>query len=171
MRTSANTLIVNSPSIFHGGQGVQLTGEDLPQNAGLATGSARRQATKVANPDDSQDLIYHLALEKEWREAVERREPYGRSTLGKSQAEVGFIHCSFASQVETIARLIYGGRADVLLLVIDPSRVDSEIRIENLDGGNDQFPHIYGRLPIAAVVRVVTIPMREDGALDLEGLI
>jgi uncharacterized protein (DUF952 family) len=125
----------------------------------------------VGNPDDPQDPIYHLAIEKEWQEAVEAREPYGRSTLGKSQAEVGFIHCSCASQVEAIARLIYRGRGDVLLLVIDPSRVDSEIRIENLDGGNDPFPHIYGRLPISAVVRVATIPMRENGALDLEGLI
>jgi uncharacterized protein (DUF952 family) len=120
---------------------------------------------------DPLDPIYHLALEKEWREAVERGGPYGRSTLGKSQAEVGFIHCSFASQVETIARLIYRGRGDVLLLVIDPSRVDSEIRIENLDGGSDQFPHIYGELPIANVVRVATIPMRDDCTLDLEGLI
>jgi uncharacterized protein (DUF952 family) len=107
----------------------------------------------------------------EWREAVERREPYGRSTLGKSQAEVGFIHCSFARQVETIARLIYRAREDVLLLAIDPSRVGSKIRIENLDGGDDRFPHIYGTLPLAAVIGVAPIPMREDGALDLEGLI
>jgi uncharacterized protein (DUF952 family) len=125
----------------------------------------------VANTDDFQNPIYHLALEKEWREAVERRGGYGRSTLGKSQAEVGFIHCSFAGQVETIARLIYRNRRDVVLLVIDPSRVDSEIRIENLDGGGDHFPHIYGTLPIAAVVRVQTVPMRDDGTLDLEGLI
>jgi uncharacterized protein (DUF952 family) len=120
---------------------------------------------------DSQDPIYHLALEQEWREAVGRRGPYGRSTLGKSQAEVGFIHCSFADQVETIARLMYRGRGDVVLLVIEPSRVDAEIRIESLDDGGVEFPHIYGELPIAAVVRVAKIPMREDGTLDLEGLI
>jgi uncharacterized protein (DUF952 family) len=63
------------------------------------------------------------------------------------------------------------GRGDVLLLVIDPSLVDAEIRTENLEGGGDQFPHIYGQLPIDAVVRVSTIPMRDDGTLDLEGLI
>jgi len=125
----------------------------------------------VANSDVSQGPVYHLALEQEWREAVERTGSYGRSTLGKSQAEVGFIHCSFAPQVETIARLIYRGRGDVLLLVIDPSRVDAEIRTENLEGGGDQFPHIYGQLPIDAVVRVSTVPMRDDGTLDLEGLI
>ena len=125
----------------------------------------------VATRGDSQDPIYHLALEQEWREALERREPYGRSTLGKSQAEVGFIHCSFADQVETIARLMYRGRGDVVLLVIEQSRVDAEIRIESLDDGGVEFPHIYGELPIAAVVRVAKIPMREDGTLDLGGLI
>ena len=123
------------------------------------------------NPGAREESLYHLALEQEWREAVERGGPYDRSTLGKAQGEVGFIHCSFAPQVETIARLIYRGRGDVLLLVIDPSRVDAEIRTENLEGGGDQFPHIYGQLPIDAVVRVSTVPMRDDGTLDLEGLI
>ena len=139
--------------------------------AGLATRPSRRQATTVADHGESLDSSYHLALEEEWREAVERGGPYSRSTLGKSQREVGFIHCSFASQVETIAHLIYGSREDVLLLVIDPSQVHAEVRIENLDGGRDPFPHIYGELPTKAVVRVATIPLREDGSLDLEGLL
>jgi glutathione S-transferase len=125
----------------------------------------------VAAHGDPQDWIYHLALEGEWREAAERGGPYGRSTLGKSQAEVGFIHCSFARQVEATARLIYGGRKDVVLLVIDPSAVHAEIRIENLDGGGERFPHIYGELPAAAVVRVAAIPWREDGTRDFDGLI
>jgi len=59
----------------------------------------------------------------------------------------------------------------VLLLVIDQSQVDAEIRIESIDRGNDQFPHIYGKLPTTAVVRVAAIPMREDGLLNLEGLV
>ena len=47
---------------------------------------------------------------------------------------------------------MYRGRGDVVLLVIEQSRVDAEIRIESLDDGGDQFPHIYGELPIAAVI-------------------
>jgi uncharacterized protein (DUF952 family) len=125
----------------------------------------------VASRGDPQDPIYHLALEQEWREAVERSRAYGRSTLGKSQAEVGFIHCSFADQVETVARLMYRDRGDVVLLVIESSRVDAEIRIESLDDGGVEFPHIYGELPIAAVVGVAKIPLREDGTLDFGGLI
>ena len=64
--------------------------------------------------------IYHLALRNEWEEAVERNGPYRRSTLGRSLDDEGFIHCSFAHQVEMIADLVFRGR-DVVLLTIDPS--------------------------------------------------
>ena len=97
--------------------------------------------------------IYHLALRDEWNEAVERNEPYRRSTLGRSLDDEGFIHCSFAHQVEMIADLVYRGR-DVVLLTIDPSRVQAEVRVENLDGGEDLFPHVYGALPLDAVIGV-----------------
>lgn len=109
--------------------------------------------------------IYHLSLRDEWQEAVERNEPYRRSTLGKSLGDEGFIHCSFANQVEMIADLIYRGRRDVLLLVIDPSRLQAEVRVENLEGGEHLFPHVYGALPIEAVLRVDQVPLSDDGRL------
>jgi uncharacterized protein (DUF952 family) len=84
---------------------------------------------------------------------------------------VGFIHCSFVAQVGKIADLIYRGRPDVLLLEIDPSLIHSEIRSENLEGGDDLFPHIYGELPPNAVVRVQPIPLHADGTLNLSGLL
>jgi glutathione S-transferase len=117
------------------------------------------------------DLIYHLALSTEWSESVDLGEPYARSTLGRSLTEEGFIHCSFANQVRTIADLVYKGRGDVVLLVIDPCAVPAEIRIENCDGGEELFPHIYGSLPITAVIRADPVPITEDGTLDLTGLL
>ena len=110
-------------------------------------------------------LIYHLALSDEWHEAVQRGEPYLRSTLGRSLADVGFIHCSYADQVETIADLVYRGREDVLLLAIDSAKLQSRVRVENLEGGEQLFPHIYGPLPAAAVVRVTSVPVDASGRL------
>jgi len=66
----------------------------------------------------------------------------------------GFIHCSFADQVQGVADRFYCGRHDVLLLVIDPSQLPAEPRVENLDGGTELFPHLYGPLPVAAVLKV-----------------
>jgi uncharacterized protein (DUF952 family) len=101
-------------------------------------------------------LIYHLALRAEWNEANSNGGPYRRSTFGKTLAEVGFIHCSFQEQVQQIADLLYAGRTDVVLLTIDTDGVDADVRVE---GG---FPHIYGELPISAVVSVEAWPGSES---------
>ena len=52
--------------------------------------------------------------------------------------------------------------ADVILLTIDPQCLDGEIKIENL------FPHIYGPLPLAAVIRTAFVRLDAGGTLDLE---
>ena len=117
------------------------------------------------------ELIFHLALDAHWSEAIESGRSYARSTLGKSLADEGFIHCSLASQVGTIADLVYRGRRDLILLVIDPSLVSVEIRLENTEDGDDLFPHVYGELSLPAVVRAETVPPKDDGTFDLRGLL
>ena len=110
--------------------------------------------------------IFHLTTPNDWCEALVEGA-YRQSTRGRTLAEVGFIHCSFAGQVERVADFLYAGEASVLLLVIDPSRVPSDIREENLDGGEELFPHIYGPLPVAAVVDVVTLHANAAGRFRL----
>ena len=117
------------------------------------------------------ESIYHLAVEAEWSEAIESGGPYSRSTRGKSLVDEGFIHCSLASQVGAIADVVYRGRSDVMLLVIDPLLVPVEIRLENTEGGEDLFPHIYGELPLAAVVRAESVTLKDDGTFDLRELL
>lgn len=103
--------------------------------------------------------IYHLALRHAWEVASEEREPYRRSTIDRSLDDEGFIHCSYRDQVQGVADRFYGGRTDVLLLTIDTSKVEAEVRAEN------GFPHIYGPVPIEAVVRVEPVPWGDDGRL------
>jgi glutathione S-transferase len=92
-------------------------------------------------------VIYHLALAADW-EAAQSVGEYRTSTAGQTLDEVGFIHCSHADQVADTAGRFYAGRDDVVLLTIDQARVPSEVRVE------DGFPHIYGPLPLDAVVEV-----------------
>ena len=50
------------------------------------------------------------------------------------------------------ANLFYQGAPDLLVLVIDPDRVRAEIRLEQVAGSDEPFPHIYGPLNADAVV-------------------
>jgi uncharacterized protein (DUF952 family) len=115
--------------------------------------------------------IYHLALEDEWDEAVRTRCPYRRSTLGRSVGEVGFMHCSLPGQVQAVADQAYGGRRRVVLLTIDRTRLTDEVRMENLEGGDELFPHLYGELPLDAVVQVDAVPVGDDGRLAVAPLL
>lgn len=116
------------------------------------------------------ERLYHLALRDEWDAATREGEHYRRSTIGHSLDEVGYIHCSFPHQVQPVADMAYKGRDDVVLLVIDRSQLDSKVRVEALTG-DQEFPHIYGPLPIAAVVDVREVPLGADGRLDAEAML
>jgi glutathione S-transferase len=109
--------------------------------------------------------IFHLAVKNEWDMAVAAGTDYRRSTVDRSLAEVGFIHCSLADQVAGVAQRFYRGRRDLVLLVIQQSRVPHPIRVE---GG---FPHIYGPLPLDAVVAAEPVPVAEDGSAETAGLV
>jgi glutathione S-transferase len=103
--------------------------------------------------------IYHLAVRAEWEAAG--AGDYRRSTLGASLEDVGFIHCSYAHQVPTIAGLVYRGRDDVVLLEIDPGRLDADVRVEPAHG--DEYPHIYGPLPVDAVLSTHDLELDGSG--------
>jgi uncharacterized protein (DUF952 family) len=114
--------------------------------------------------------LYHLALASEWERAA-AAGVYDRSTIGRSLAEEGFIHCSFATQVAATADRFYRGRDDVVLVRIDPGLLDADVRVEEVPGTSEAFPHLYGPLPLAAVVWAEPVPLGADGRLELSGLL
>ena len=100
------------------------------------------------------DSIFHMTDPSLWERAV-IDGAYAGSTREASLSDVGFIHCAFKHQVEMVANYIYDDwEGPLLLLEADPREIPSEIRVENLDGGSEGFPHIYGPLPTAAVKAV-----------------
>ena len=100
------------------------------------------------------DRIFHITEPETWR-AQSPTGRYTQSTRGATLADVGFIHCSFRHQVAPVAGFVYADRrAPLLLLEIDPAKVDAPIEVEALAGAPDEFPHIYGPLPVTAVVAV-----------------
>ena len=66
-------------------------------------------------------------------------------------AREGFIHCSYGHQVQATAARHFAGRTGLVLLEIDRQALTCPVVDENLSGGAELFPHVYGPLPIAAV--------------------
>lgn len=105
-------------------------------------------------------MLYHLALPADW-EAAQADGRYVTSTRGRTLAEEGFIHLSRADQVAATAGRFYADVDDLLLLVVDPTRLPDEVREESV--GEDTFPHLYGPLPLDAVVGVRHYAPGPDG--------
>lgn len=104
------------------------------------------------------ERIYHICRSDEWALAEEQ----GRY-LGSSQDQAdGFIHFSDAAQVETSAAKHRAGQDNLVLLAADPARLGDALKWEPSRGGL-LFPHLYGPLPLTAVIQ--TWPLH----LDAEG--
>ena len=98
-------------------------------------------------------VVHHLALARDWEEACRAGE-YRISTLGSSLEAVGFIHASFAEQVDATASRFYAGIDEPLVLLdIDTARVGVPVVVEPAASG-ERFPHLYGPLAVSAVTSV-----------------
>lgn len=84
----------------------------------------------------------------------------------ESLREQGFVHLSTAEQVHLPANRLYAGRTDLVLVVLDPARLHSEVRWEPGVPGDPSsmtFPHLYGAVPTAAAVAVLDYRPGPDG--------
>jgi uncharacterized protein (DUF952 family) len=103
-------------------------------------------------------IIYHITHPADWEQAL-RQGQYTSDSL----ASEGFIHCSKPGQIIDTANRYYAGQKSLLLLAIAPARVEAEIRFEDLVGGGELFPHIYGPLNLEAVTAVLPFEPGEEG--------
>jgi glutathione S-transferase len=122
-------------------------------------------------PQALPDRIFHLAIDTDWIDALSTDGRYRRSTLGRHLDDIGFVHCSFANQLQATADRFYAGRRDVLLLAIDPARLDAPVRIEPAPGTGERFPHVYGPIPVEAVLWAEPVPLDAHGALHIGALL
>jgi uncharacterized protein (DUF952 family) len=102
--------------------------------------------------------IFHLALASDWA-AAEEAGAYTISTRGRTLAEEGFIHASRGDQWPKIRDAFYSNVEEPLLLLqIDTDRLDVPVIDEPpAPGATETFPHIYGPLPVDAVVKAIPV--------------
>lgn len=104
--------------------------------------------------------IFHVCEPEVWAEAM----AFG--SIGNPSLDTeGFIHCATADQLDGVRSRFYAGRDDYLIVTVDTDLLDDvECRWEapsHPDGSPnttaeaaDRFPHIYGGIPLDAVVEV-----------------
>jgi uncharacterized protein (DUF952 family) len=78
----------------------------------------------------------------------------------------GYIHLSCGSQLGATLDKHFSGVDGLMLAAVDLSRLGDAVRWEKSRGGQ-LFPHIYGVLPVGAVVSVATLARTVDGEVKL----
>ena len=103
--------------------------------------------------------IYHITTREE-AESASKSDEYKPTRFGAD----GFIHCSYSHQIPAVADANFRGQTDLVLLQIDRLKLSCNVIDENLEGGQELYPHIYGPLPMAAAVTgIIDFPCEADG--------
>lgn len=98
-------------------------------------------------------MIFHLTDPDRWAISLAAGEHTG-SSRGVELADEGFIHCSTAAQWPATVERFYADVDALLLLHVDETLLHVPLIVEQLGEAPEPFPHVYGPIPLAAVVKV-----------------
>jgi uncharacterized protein (DUF952 family) len=102
--------------------------------------------------------IYKICGTESWQEA-ERDGLYRGAPIDQND---GFIHFSTAAQAAETAAKHFAGVSGLTLVAVDADVLGAALKWEPSRGG-DLFPHLYGTLPLAAVLWAKPLPCGPDG--------
>lgn len=103
-------------------------------------------------------MLLHITTRTAWA-AAQTQGYYHAPSLDTE----GFIHCSRPEQVLLPANAMFRGQTDLVLLCLDPTRLQAPVVDEDCYASGQTFPHLYGRLNLDAVTRVVDFPPGPNG--------
>jgi uncharacterized protein (DUF952 family) len=110
-------------------------------------------------------LIFKIVSTPEWR-AAETAGVFDGAGIDRAD---GYIHFSTAEQAPETAAKWFAGRDDLMLVAVETEALGDALRWEPSRGGA-LFPHLYGSLPLSAVVWSRRLPLRLDGRHDFGSL-
>jgi uncharacterized protein (DUF952 family) len=115
----------------------------------------------TATPRVGDATIYTLVRGADWRAA----EAAGAYAGSADDARDGFLHFSTAAQVRESAAKHRRGEPDLWLIEADVTRLGDALQWEPASGGKRPglFPHLYGTLPVSAVLSATRLTLRADG--------
>lgn len=98
-------------------------------------------------------LIYHVVMPKVW----EKRKADSFYEADSLEAE-GFIHCSYADQLDGVIERYYADAGEVVVLSIDPNKLTSTL-VSEPSTNDEPYPHIYGPINTDAIIEAVARPV------------
>jgi uncharacterized protein (DUF952 family) len=104
-------------------------------------------------------VIFKIVATEEWAEA-KAAGVFAGAAVDRAD---GYIHFSTAEQALETAAKWFAGRDDLTLAAIDAEALGKDLRWEPSRGGA-LFPHLYGPLPMSAVLWSRLLPLGSDGA-------
>ena len=111
-------------------------------------------------------LIYHLARAGTWADARRSWQSYAGAVDDTAD---GFLHFSTAGQIVESAARHRAGEPDLVLLAVDADMLGDDLRWERSRGGA-AFPHVYGAVPVTAVVWAKPLLLGPDGRHEFPDL-
>ena len=106
--------------------------------------------------------VYKITTGPCWRDAVAA----GQFDGSADDLRDGFVHLSAADQTRGTLAKHFSGEADLVIAAVDTDRLGPSLKWEVSRGGAS-FPHLYGPLPMAAVIWWKPLRLNVHGEHDL----
>ncbi len=107
------------------------------------------------------DLLFTLTTKSEWKtfSASGTVQP-------ESLKERGYIRCFHGSQIEKAANDLVDSEEEILLIVIDPLRIQVPLKNEKIEG--EIYPNLYGAFSIDAVIDRIVLKKSKKGIFSVK---
>ena len=89
--------------------------------------------------------IFHIVMPDVWAEF--ESDLYRAASLETE----GFVHCSFAEQLDAVIKRYYADAREIVVLEIESDRLMSRV-LNEPSTNNEIYPHIYGPINRDAIV-------------------
>lgn len=103
-------------------------------------------------------IAYKIISKQIWRSQLESMKKFIGTDL---DIKDGFIHLSAKAQLKETARKYFSGQDGLLLISVDLSKVNGEVKWEP-SRNNELFPHIYGWFDASAVNWIKDLELTSD---------
>lgn len=116
----------------------------------------------MVTPMPDADFVYKIAS----RPVFEASRAAGRFLGMPIDVTDGYVHFSTAAQLAETLRLHFAGTAELIVFSVRGAALGAALRWEPSRGGQ-LFPHLYGELPMSALIDQASLSVAPDGSVTL----